>query len=809
MRIFVACWFFPPSVSSEGIVTYKLLRNSKHSYDVCSSLSEQWSYQQQTLPLEADNITPLTVDTDSLDEWVDACVRIFEERHAEQPYDAIMTRSMPPESIEVGKRIHEAHPELPWIASIADPIAKSPYDIRAWIIEAEDMSDQTKADLMYALKYGMDAWRDSGRPEIAKLCEFKDVEDYAIKNATALIFPHEALRSYVLGSRRRKNAYVVHHSFDHSMYPAVKEPNDNGRVKLTFTGHSDFIRTLEPLVRALQHAKNIDATALDRLDIQLIGHVNEEVRALIFNYDLYNCISLTPNAGYLDTLEAMQDSDWLIHVDANFDFLEEEGGSVYFAGKIADYLGTDKPVLAITGKHSPAYEIVNRAGGACFEAGDIAGLATALVDIADRKLAPEIDADYRNRFDAVNVAEVYDEWMTDLIEMGGTSFSRTSWPQVPNLGSCAQKFLSICVPAYNVECYLDRCLLSLVSCQSADQLEVIVVDDGSPDNSAQIALAYQEHYPSIVKVIRKENGGHGSTINAALAQASGIYFRVVDGDDWLDGANLDKMIANLRACEKLPDLVSTNYQQVFTESGELVAWMKISGELKDYVLYDFATTDMTTEYFTMASMMAKTEILRALDFKIQEHTYYVDVEYLLFAIPYIETVMFTPEYVYRYAVGNADQSINPNVFASRYDHHDRVIRRMVAYYADRIDTMGEGQRNYMKSLFVRHLLNSHYLLSLIWDPDKKRGYERAKDFDAYLKATAPDLYSEFGKTHPVVMAIRATDFNPAVGARPRRLEPPTPGDALRRASHVIARTPVGYKIVHNDTLRNIAMKFVR
>ena len=807
MKVFVACWFFPPSVSSEGIVTYKLLRNSKHSYDVCSSLSQQWSYRQ-TMPLEASNITPLTVDTDDLNEWVDECVRLFEERHAMEPYDAIMTRSMPPESIEVGKRIHEAHPDIPWIASIADPIAKSPYDIKAWVLEAEDMSDQTKSDLIYALKYGIDGWRDSERPEIQKLCEFKDREDYAIRNATALIFPHEALRNYVLGSRKRKNAFVVHHSFDKTMYsePATKSECD--RVTLTFTGHSDFIRTLEPFIRALQRAKTIDEDALNKLDVRFIGHVNEEARALVYNYDLYNCISITSNAGYLETLKVMQESDWLIHVDADFGFLKEEGGSVYFAGKIADYMGTDKPILAITGKHSPAYGIITQAGGLCFEAADVAGMAEALVRIANGTQKCEIDRTYRDRYDAVNVAARYDNWMEELVATEERPFERQSWPTIPHMGECAQKFLSICVPAYNVSCYLDRCLHSLVSCPEADQLEIIVVDDGSPDDSAQIALAYQERYPSVIKVIRKENGGHGSTINAALAVASGIYFRVIDGDDWVDSANLATLIRNLRSAKELADLVSTNYQQVFMESGEMVAWMKISGDLKDYIVYDFAATDMTTEYFTMASMMAKTEILRSLDFKIQEHTYYVDVEYLLFAIPYIETVMFTPEYVYRYAVGNADQSINPNVFTSRYDHHDRVIRRMVAYYADRIDTMGKGQRNYMKSLFVRHLLNSHYLLSLVWDPDKTRGYERAKDFDDFLKETAPDLYEEYGRTHPVIIGMRGANFSTAL-KRPRRLEPPTPGDALRKASHVIARNPLGYKIVHNDMLRNIAMKFVR
>jgi len=805
VRAFVACWFFPPAVSSEGIVTYKLLRNSRHSYDVCSSLSKQWGYNQ-TLPLQADNITPLTVDTDSLDEWVDECVRIFEERHAANPYDAVMTRSMPPESIEVGKRIHEAHPELPWIASIADPIAKSPYDINAWIVQSDILNEPEKKDLAESLRFGIDGWRNDERPEVIALCKSKDIEDYAVNNATALIFPHEALKRYVLGSRRRKNAYVVHHSFDRSMYPVQSPCEANRRIKLTFTGHSDIVRTLEPLVRALHRTRTIDEFALDKLEIQLIGHVNREVKALIYNYDLYDCITIVPDEGYFDTLQAMSDSDWLVHVDANFDFLEEEGGSVYFAGKIADYLGTDRPLFAITGTHSPAYGIVTRAGGLCFEPADINGMAEALVDIANGALVCKANAEYRARFDAVNVAERYDKWMEELVTQSAPAFNRTQWPVVPNLGACQRKFLSICVPAYNVQCFLDRCLMSMVSSPVADQLEIIVVDDGSPDNSAQIALAYQEQYPTIVRVIRKENGGHGSTINAALAAATGIFFRVVDGDDWVDGDSLASLINRLRGLDELPDLVTSSYDQVYMESGEMVPLDKQSEEFEDYVLYSFDDTDMSNEYLSIHSIMMKTELMRVPDFKIQEHTFYVDVEYQLFAIPYIDTVMFAPEHVYCYAVGNAEQSIDPAIFMSRYDHHDRVIRRMAAYYADNAETMGEYRRKYMQTLFVKHLLYTHYLLSLIWDEDKTRGFARAKDFDEFLKRTAPDLHAEFGKAYPVLMALRTANFDPAVAPRPKRLDGPDVEGALRRAANAIERVPLGGRIVNNQLLRSIAFK---
>lgn len=124
MRIFVASWFFPPATSSEAIVAYKLLRNSRHSYDVCCAESSLWSYKQE-LPLDAGNISVYPIKTDSLDEWVQGAVDVFEKLNEANHYDAIMTRSMPPESVNVAKLVREKHPDIPWIASLADPIAKA------------------------------------------------------------------------------------------------------------------------------------------------------------------------------------------------------------------------------------------------------------------------------------------------------------------------------------------------------------------------------------------------------------------------------------------------------------------------------------------------------------------------------------------------------------------------------------------------------------------------------------------------------------------------------------------------------------
>lgn len=103
-----------------------------------------------------------------------------------------------------------------------------------------------------------------------------------------------------------------------------------------------------------------------------------------------------------------------------------------------------------------------------------------------------------------------------------------------------EKYLSFVVPCYNSESYMARCIESLLP--GGEDVEIIIIDDGSKDKTVEIADAYQKQYPDLVKVIHKENGGHGSGVNAGLACARGVYFKVVDSDDWLDGTAYQKLL---------------------------------------------------------------------------------------------------------------------------------------------------------------------------------------------------------------------------------------------------------------------------
>ena len=106
------------------------------------------------------------------------------------------------------------------------------------------------------------------------------------------------------------------------------------------------------------------------------------------------------------------------------------------------------------------------------------------------------------------------------------------------------KLLSIAIPCYNSQDYMERCIDSLLP--GGEDVEILVVDDGSKDMTPEIADAYEKRYPNIVKAIHQENGGHGEAVNAGIENASGLFFKVVDSDDWVDAQAYEKILDTLR-----------------------------------------------------------------------------------------------------------------------------------------------------------------------------------------------------------------------------------------------------------------------
>lgn len=316
-----------------------------------------------------------------------------------------------------------------------------------------------------------------------------------------------------------------------------------------------------------------------------------------------------------------------------------------------------------------------------------------------------------------------------------------------------KKVLSIVVPTYNVEKYLDRCLISLLNDESIlDDLEILVVNDGSKDNSVEVARKYEKKYPNTVIVIDKENGGHGSTINVGMEKATGKYFRVLDSDDWVNVDDFPKYVKYLKKAEE--DMVLTNYRKEFVFNGgsELFTYEDF---LEYNKKYDFDKLDMESlgaSYFYLATITFKTEVLKKANFRLDEKTFYVDMEYITFPIPFVNSLIYLDYDIYRYYIGRPDQSVNLDSYVKNRAHHDLVTRKVVKFYED--TKLSATKKEYIKKILVL-LLNTHY--SIYCDMKvKEHARKDIKSFDKFLKATSPDLYK--ASNYGFIKANRRTNF---------------------------------------------------
>ena len=201
------------------------------------------------------------------------------------------------------------------------------------------------------------------------------------------------------------------------------------------------------------------------------------------------------------------------------------------------------------------------------------------------------------------------------------------------------KLLTVIVPVYNTEKYIKRCLDSLDNEEVNDLLEVLIVSDGSKDNAINIAKEYEKRLPDTFKIIEKENGGHGSTINKGLELATGKYFRVLDSDDWVDNNDFVTFVKKLKELDV--DLVVTDYRKEFVYEGK--SEKLVYKDLEPNKKYDFDTFDLKLlngEYFVMATSTYKTEVLRKSNLKLMEKTFYVDMQYNVVPIPMVNDFIY-------------------------------------------------------------------------------------------------------------------------------------------------------------------------
>jgi len=262
------------------------------------------------------------------------------------------------------------------------------------------------------------------------------------------------------------------------------------------------------------------------------------------------------------------------------------------------------------------------------------------------------------------------------------------------------KLVSFIIPAYNSAAYLHHAVDSLLI--AGDDVEIIIVNDGSKDQTLAIANEYKRKYPNIINVIDQENGGHGSTINAGLKLAKGIFFKVIDSDDWVDEQSLLQFVDTIKkhlSTNVDIDLYITNF--VYEHVADQTQFERdYSQNFPQHVVFQWNQTKKRFKYsktLMMHALTYKTELLKSINFELPRHTFYVDNLVSYIPLPYVKTVYYMKLPMYRYFIGRADQSVTLKNITNRYQQQIRVIKLMSdAYSYQLINQLPKGLKSYMK-----------------------------------------------------------------------------------------------------------------
>lgn len=302
------------------------------------------------------------------------------------------------------------------------------------------------------------------------------------------------------------------------------------------------------------------------------------------------------------------------------------------------------------------------------------------------------------------------------------------------------KILTISIAAYNVEQYLDKTLSSMIDDRIIDDLEILIVDDGSKDNTAQIAITYEESYPNSIHYVVKENGGHGSTINKGISLATGKYFKVIDGDDWVD---TEKFVAYVN---KLKDGIDEDIilNSYVTASPTNEKYTNPFVALDDGRAYSL-DEQLKIGNMTLHTLTVKTELLQNRNIHITERCFYVDVEYIVWAIYLSKTVRFYDLPLYMYRVGNANQSISKKNMIKNVAMQKQVSHNLIKI-ADRFlkeDNINENKLSLILNRIKRSVASTMRTYMLL--PNQYEMKDEIKKFDKEIKESSILMYDWLGK----------------------------------------------------------------
>ncbi len=306
------------------------------------------------------------------------------------------------------------------------------------------------------------------------------------------------------------------------------------------------------------------------------------------------------------------------------------------------------------------------------------------------------------------------------------------------------KILTVVIPCYNSAAYMDRAIESLLI--GSDELDILIIDDGSSDNTAAIAKEYETKYPNIIRAIHKENGGHGDVINTGLKHAEGLYFKVLDSDDWFDKNSLQKVLNILKTMidkSTSLDMLITNYVYENMSIGKSKS-INYKSAMPEEIIFTWNDLGYlkSSQNILMHSVIYRTEVLKECNLQLPKHTFYVDNIFVYMPLPYVKTMYYADLDLYRYFIGRVDQSVNEKIMIQRIDQQIRVTKIMIDCY-NPLDIKCKKLRKYMiKYLVIMMTVSTVLLLK----DNTEQSLRKKEELWQYLSSKDQRLYEEVDKS---------------------------------------------------------------
>lgn len=304
------------------------------------------------------------------------------------------------------------------------------------------------------------------------------------------------------------------------------------------------------------------------------------------------------------------------------------------------------------------------------------------------------------------------------------------------------KILSIAIPTYNMESYLPRCINSLIVAESIlPYLEIIIVNDGSRDRSLEIAQAYQKKYPKSILVIDKKNGNYGSCINMALEVATGKYFRILDADDWINTQHLGLFIDALNLYSV--DMIFTHYIKFHVASTHQTinkTHCPIYNQIIPIDSKDIGNYPISKD-LAMHKITYKTAVLQQMQYKQTEGISYTDLEYVLYPLGHISSVLFLNLNIYCYFLGREGQTMERS---ARINHSSDLVK-IVCRITEEIVISNNPIVKKWQQDFITFIIAGYYHILLVFQKLNQSTKVKLTEFEDMIYSYDPEIYERVGK----------------------------------------------------------------